>query len=266
MKPPKVTTIPGDTDEKKRIRSASKVHAAKRIEYLFSDSNIKDNSSNFPKFDLNEVTLGKILGTGGFGTVYEVRGFEAGKTAKAATQVDDEELGPGGMESRQFIADHCIRKGGDSRYALKILSPDTIADPGTFLQGIVDMAVETRILSDVEHPNIIRMRACAIGSPFEETYFLVMDRLYDTMGGRMESWASMNKKLSGMAGRMLDRKGAKKKELMEQKLVAAFDMCAAIGHLHSKKIIYRDLKPDNVGFDIVSQVEGSRAIRDSWWN
>ena len=76
------------------------------------------------------------------------------------------------MESRKFIADHCIRKGGDARYALKILSTEVVADPGTFIQGSIDMAVETRMLSDIEHPNIIKMRAKGAVSPYEVDYFI----------------------------------------------------------------------------------------------
>ena len=41
----------------------------------------------------------------------------------------------------------------------------------------------------------------------------------------------------------LDRKGTKKKGLLEDKLVAAFDLSAAILYLHNRNIMYRDLKP-----------------------
>jgi len=258
MKPQKKGSTVRDTEENVNLRKAGKPFALKQIEKAFTGSKIKDNSSTYPQFDFNEVTLGKVLGKGGFGTVYEIRGFEAGKQAKASADDDDDDSDspPGQIESRQFIAEHCIRKGGDARYALKILSPEVIAEPGTYLQGTVDMAVETRILSDVEHANIVKMRACAKVSPVDETYFIVLDRLYDTMERRMHSWAAANKRLGGMGGKLLDRKGTKKKEILEQKLVAAFDLCAAIGYLHGKNIIYRDLKPENVGFDIVREIKG----------
>jgi hypothetical protein len=83
------------------------------------------------------------------------------------SQVDE-----GQTESRKFISDHCIRKGGDSRYALKVLSQEVVKDAGMFIQGSIDMAIEIRVLSDVEHPNIIKMRACAAMSPYEEGYFI----------------------------------------------------------------------------------------------
>jgi serine/threonine protein kinase len=251
--------VPKDTEAKKKLRTAGKAFAEKQINKTFADSKLDDRSGTFPQFKVNEVTLGKILGKGGFGSVFEVRGFEAGKTAKAAG--DDEEAAPGAMESRQFIAENCIRNGGDARYAAKMLSAEVIADPPTFIQGCMDMATETRVLSDIEHPNIIKMRACAQVSPYEETYFIVMDRLYDTLEHRMDKWAKRNKRMAGLGGALFDRKGAKKKDIMEEKLVAAFDLSAAIGHLHSRLILYRDLKPENVGFDIVS----NRRMQECVW-
>jgi hypothetical protein len=50
-----------------------------------------------------------------------------------------------------------------SRYAVKILSPQVVKEPDHFLQGIIDMAIETRLLSDMEHPNIVSRTACDRG-------------------------------------------------------------------------------------------------------
>ncbi len=174
-----------DTEEKRILRAVVKRIAIKRIQTVFAHSRIKDCSASFPQFDLEEITLGKVLGKGGFGTVYEIRGFEAGKLAKhtISKKNDDEtETAPGTIE---FLVKHCIRHGGDSRFVLKILSPEVIANPSVFLLGVVDMAAETRILSYINHPNIIRMRACAKVLPIDENFFVVMDRLFDSMGNRM---------------------------------------------------------------------------------
>ena len=223
-----------------KARLNGMLYAKEKYGEYFDGSSIADNISNFPTFGRSNLNLGKVLGKGGFGTVYEVRGVK----------IDSKS----GSDECLFIAKHCLREdSGDARYAIKVLSPENLNDPGKYIQGTLDMAIETRVLSDTEHPNIIKARALADVDPFNDDYFIMMDRLYDTMEGRIQKWDKKVKRLSGIGGKMFDRQGDKKKEVWHDRLVAAFDLSDALGYLHRKGIVYRDLKPENIGFDIVSQ-------------
>lgn len=176
--------------------------------------------------------------------------------ARHARAADDEVL----KESRDFIASHCFRNGGDARYAIKCLSKSTKDNPDRFQQGMLDMAVEARILSNfTDHPNVIKMRALSEAGAFEESgdFFIVLDRLYDTLEQRMKKWKSRRKRLTGIVARVSgqDPDGVARKELDIDRLVAAYDLSSAVAYLHQNRVIHRDLKPANIGFDIRGDIK-----------
>jgi len=108
-----------------------------------------------------------------------------------------------------------------------------------------------RFLSQIEHPNIIKLRAVASCDPCSGDFFLVLDRLYDTLHQRIRKWRNTRIASLSLAGIIKDPQGKKLKELLERRISFAFDLSAAVCHLHKYKIIHRDLKPENIGFDIV---------------
>jgi serine/threonine protein kinase len=247
----------GSTDE---LRSTACEYAQQVYKKEFEHSQIPDKSSDLPQFDTQEVLSGKMLGKGAFGMVHEIRGFRiqtgSGSIPSDSNRTvdsDGDEVAPGNVESCKFIAKHCFRNGGDARYAVKRLRPDVIQDHNTLLQGIADLATETRLLSSMAyHPNVIHLRA--IGrARFTEDCFIVLDRLYDTLETRLQTWGQERKQAKRLVQKYWkDPQRTKKSQLYEDRLVVTYDLSSALAHLHKCNIIHRDLKPDNLGFDIVS--------------
>jgi hypothetical protein len=82
--------------------------------------------------------------------------------------------------------------------------------------------------------NIIKMRAIATTSPFQRGYYIILDRLYDTMTDRIEAWKVQKKSMSGFA-KVRDLRGSRMKELWIDRLMVAYDLCMALKYLHDNK-------------------------------
>lgn len=220
-----------------------------------------EQESMVPRFDANEITYGSELGRGGFCTVFKIRKVALiGETVLPPTKHNDDDSDDGEysrpdirLQDRQFIATRYIRAGKGARYAVKTMIKNMV-EPTRFLGGVMDLAIETRFLAVIRHPNIIKMRAVSSIDPYRDNYFIVLDRLYDTLTERVVAWKESKKKTTGFH-RVRDLKGDKKKALWIDRVLVAHDICSALRYLHRNNIVYRDLKPDNIGFDVRGDVK-----------
>jgi len=139
-------------------------------------------------------------------------------------------------------------RDGDARYAIKKLRTDINREDT--LKGIFDLSLEAKFLSVIDHPHIIKIRAMGSAKYLSKEFFVILDRLYNTLEKQIEIWAQKKRALNGSILRLLDLKGKKKKNLLMTRLNVAYDIASAVGHLHENSIIYRDLSTDNIGFDV----------------
>jgi len=254
-----------------RFTEAALLKRAKDIvEEKSKASNIFDEEAekSLPCFSKSELDLGRVLGRGGFCVVNEVRqfklqsNFSPEKTTfdKSIIEEEEDEFGElrydGGvlLQDRTFMSRRCLRQGKHARYAIKTLSDECLNDPERFVGGVIDLAVESRFLSVIRHPNIIKMRGVSTGNQYDVGFFVVLDRLYDTLTHKILRWKKENGKSKGI-GKLMDMKGKKKRKVWVDRLVVVYDLSTALEYLHSQKVMYRDLKPDNIGFDVRGDVK-----------
>jgi serine/threonine protein kinase len=115
------------------------------------------------------------------------------------------------------------------------------------------------LLHAISHPNIIDFHGvlfnpvnCSITRRKGFSYSVVVDRLQITLDECIKEWKiereyQNQRSLSLNFLSALYRKTMKKQ--LSYRLGIALSIARAMEHLHSMNIVYRDLKPQNIGFD-----------------
>ena len=168
----------------------------------------------------------------------------------------DEVYDTGDEESKARAAFVEATKDPMNGYVLKTLRTDLPEEQ--YVKGIVDLAIEAEFLVVLSHPNLISMVAVANSDPHESRFFVILDQLVCTLDRKFNYWRS---EVSANSGTWFGPFGyccAKEQFLYItwlERIEATRDIAKAIAYLHSNSIVYRDLKPDNLGFDAFGKLK-----------
>ena len=229
-----------------------------------TNTNHHNNNDDHPPpslvapFHRDEIQVGALLGEGTFSCVYEVTGFVLRDDNHHDNNHDDDN-----NSSHDALDRHCqklrheVVSAPPGRYALKHLKPSFFTTTTTnhnhsntptsctqdFEDAATDIVMEAKYLAALQHhPGILSLR----GSPWEGTaafcspngggYFLLTDRLAETLQQRIERWKN--------------RGDDDETNTVVCKIHYARQIAEALRYLHEQRILFRDLKPSNLGFTL----------------
>lgn len=242
------------------LAAALAATAQHKFKATLSDSLLKDetNRDSMVPFESREIKLGKLLGSGQFSQVYEIESFRLGSEPPESASATD-------VERRLYMNGRTrYRNTKKCTYALKHLRPTLpqAYKPSQYAQFASDLVQEAEFLAVLQHPNIIKLRGVSHldASGFHQGpkgYFLLIDRLDETLDMRITAWKKRRKRLSLDFLQSIKNRASicNSGTLLAQKLEILLQVSAAMMFLHDKRVIFRDLKPAHIGFDVRGDVK-----------
>ena len=147
-------------------------------------------------------------------------------------------------------------------YACKHLKQKLMNQPDNFRLAAAEMACEAHMLASFDHPHILKIRGWSYNgiASFEEGYhdsfFLLLDQLEETLDDRIARWQTEEQQQQQL---VLSNPALYDEHFHQKMYVEKLHILSGIGsaleYLHERGVIFRDLKPNNIGFLNGNQVQ-----------
>lgn len=244
------------------INPAAQKKIAIHVQHAVRDISVLSDIEAVPEASLD---TGEKLGRGGFAEVSAVslvsaplrHRLQEESQPQAGDHQDVENTNSASQPGDEASPSRDAESEGHERYALKRLRPDL--NRGDPTRAAADILIEAALLGSVKHPNVLGIKALsgsaasnllASFSPDQKiclspdvktlpysAFYMVIDRIKETLNDRIQRW-----NLDNLDGSIVDNTTEEKTRIVKE-------VSSGLSHLHAHRIIHRDVKPDNVGFD-----------------
>jgi serine/threonine protein kinase len=252
----------------KRMQAAD---LARRSSADFCDAYGESSLDSIAPFERDEIVLGQPVGSGAFSTVYEIEDIRL-RTNPSHIYTEEQ------TKKREATAKSV--KINNVKFVMKCLKDDVEVkrsdDEHLFLDAAHDIVHEAEMLAALSHPNIIKLHGI-IASRHDafldgaSAFFIILERLErGTLRDKIELWKKQNgfnpsrslrslstSLSSSIIGDTVEKASVNVDEdgSLDNRLRVATSIASAVEYLHSKSVIFHDIKPENIGLDMQGTVK-----------
>jgi len=211
----------------------------------------------------DDFEVGKLLGSGSFAQVYQIKPFNTSLLAQDDDMLEDAQISSERSLSTHsystYSSERSLPLSKANRFALKAPNKDLFdekSDPRAAQVALIGLKFEAGLLSELpRHENVIKM--FGLSSNFSDDPskgFLVLERLTETLDARLKRW-KIRKSVETDNKRHFRFFRREDPEQRYRISHIGIGIARAMKFLHQNSVLFRDLKPENLGFDHKGQVK-----------
>ena len=228
-------------------------YAAKKMVQKIKGSEMfnRKSAESLPWFQMSEITLGYVIGHGEFCNVQEVVRFNIDEnpipkhiSTREHAFFFLEGSQKAELSAKKTMTLNCLQKGkssqqngtecGSEKYVIKCLKTSTKMNKPQYQRGLLDLTIETKVLSILSHPNIIRLKGFSRYELFQHDYFIIVEKLDCTLRHKLDHWKKTEGNNAGFFRKLIERKKKKNSSTtLKEKLAIFRDLASALAYMHS---------------------------------